>query len=86
MISSDELGGTTWYAGSKVKISGRIGNVVLGSVDGTLSTKMNSTAHVLNIAASFAGSDPIAELENGTYTDIQNLIIMLYEVNYNNTG
>lgn len=86
MISSDELGGTTWYAGSKVKISGRIDNVVLGSVDGTLSTKMNSTAHVLNIAVSFAGSDPIAELENGTYTDIQNLIIMLYEVNYNNTG
>ena len=86
MISSDELGGTTWYAGSRVKISGRIGNVVLGSVDGTLSTKMNSTAHVLNIAVSFAGSDPIAELENGTYTDIQNLIIMLYEVNYNNTG
>lgn len=86
MISSDELGGTTWYAGSKVKISGRIDNVVLGSVDGTLSTKMNSTSHVLNIAVSFAGSDPIAELENGTYTDIQNLIIMLYEVNYNNTG
>ena len=86
MISSDELGGTTWYAGSRVKISGRIGNIVLGSVDGTLSTKMNSTAHVLNIAVSFAGSDPIAELENGTYTDIQNLIIMLYEVNYNNTG
>ena len=86
MISSDELGGTTWYAGSKVKISGRIGNIVLGSVDGTLSTKMNSTAHVLNISISFAGSDPIAELENGTYTDIQNLIIMLYEVNYNNTG
>lgn len=86
MISSDELGGTTWYAGSRVKISGRIGNIVLGSVDGTLSTKMNSTAHVLNIAVSFAGSDPIAELENGTYTDIQNLVIMLYEVNYNNTG
>ena len=86
MISSDELGGTTWYAGSKVKISGRIDNVVLGSVDGTLSTKMNSTAHVLNISISFAGSDPIAELENGTYTDIQNLVIMLYEVNYNNTG
>ena len=86
MISSDELGGTTWYAGSRVKISGRIGNVVLGSVDGTLSTKMNSTAHVLNIAISFAGGDPVAELENGTYTDIQNLIIMLYEVNYNNTG
>ena len=80
------MGGTTWYAGSRVKISGRIGNIVLGSVDGTLSTKMNSTAHVLNVTVSFTGSDPIAELENGTYTDIQSLIIMLYEVNYNNTG
>lgn len=85
-ISSDNLGGTTWHSGSRVKVSGRIGNVVLGSVDGTLKSKMNSTSHVLALNITFAASDPIAELDNGTYDDIQNLIVTLYEVNYNGTG
>ena len=70
MISSDSLGGTTWHTGSKVKISGRIGNAVLGSVDGTLTAKMNSTSHVLSLNITFVASDPVAELDDGIYDDI----------------
>lgn len=77
-ITADNLGGHVWSSGSKVKLSGTIGEVVLGTCNAILSAKMNATSGRLSLTVT---SDQ-ATLFSTTSTNLtcNNLNVMLYQV------
>lgn len=52
-ITGNSLGGATWSASSKIKISGKIGGIVLGTCDGQLTAAMNATAGTLTFTFTY---------------------------------
>lgn len=76
-ITSTTIAGVVWAANAKVKASGKIGNVVTGTMDGTV-TAINTTAHTLTIRVAGENS---AAVTAGTYSasQIDNFCVMLYQ-------
>lgn len=76
-ITSTEIAGVVWAANAKVKASGKIGNTITGTMDGTV-TAINTTAHTLTIKVS--GENALSVVA-GTYqsSQISNFTVMLYE-------
>lgn len=72
-------GGATWYRGSKVKVSGKIGNVVLGVTNATISANMGSTSNKLQLTMEFDNSKNVFS-SNTTYTS-DSLSAMMYQIN-----
>ena len=83
-INTDTVGGVQWSQYSKVKISGKLGNVVLGTCTGTLTAKMNTTAGRINLTFTF---DDASSLSVKTYaaSEISDLAVMIYEKGVNST-
>lgn len=83
-ITSDSVGGVQWTQYSKVKLSGKLGSVVLGTCTGTLTAKMNTNAGRINLTFTF---DDTSSLEIKTYaaSEISDLAIMIYEKGVNST-
>lgn len=81
-INTDTIGGVQWTQYSKIKISGRLGDVVLGNngntCTGTLTAKMNTTAGRINCTFT---CDNASELSVKTYAaaDVHDLRVMIYE-------
>ncbi len=83
-ITSSTIGGATWTNESKIKLMGRIGNSVLGTVNGWLKRDLNSTtAKTAYILLNFSDPDLVKLSEGATYSgsDVGDLKMMLYEVN-----
>lgn len=83
-ITSSTIGGATWTNESKIKLMGRIGNSVLGTVNGWLKRDLNSTtAKTAYILLSFSDPDLVKLSEGATYSgsNVGDLKMMLYEVN-----
>lgn len=77
-ITGAEFAGTTWTNGSIVKVSGTIKNVVLTSVNGTMTRELNATTtHTIQFTVPSGTTLPA----NGTYSgaNVKNLHIMLYK-------
>lgn len=89
-ITSGTIGGATWTNGSKIKLMGRIGNTVLGVVNGTLGRALNSTtAKTAYLTLNFSSTSAINGLTAGsTYSgvNVAELKMMMYEVNKNVNG
>ena len=83
-ITSDSFGGHTWSQNSKIKITGKLtsGNdhYVLGTCDGTLTAKMNTTSNTINFSVTCNAS---TLPQNGTYT-ITGGTVMMYNVGGSN--
>lgn len=83
-ITSDSFGGHTWSQNSKIKITGKLtsGNdhYVLGTCDGTLTAKMNTTSNTINFSVTCNAS---TLPPNGTYT-ITGGTVMMYNVGGSN--
>ena len=72
--------GASWFKGSRVKMSGKIGNAVLGTCNGTLLANMGSTSNKLQVEIEYdnSGGDFVA---NTSYTH-ENLSAMLFAINH----
>ena len=86
-LSTDTFNGTTWTANSKVKVSGMINNVSLGTCNGTISS-WNKTNKVVTVSVTCEAD--VADnfsTEGASYpaAQVSNLSIMMYEVYTNNT-
>lgn len=79
-INSDTLGGHTWTQYSKVKLSGAIGGCVLGSSDGYLSAKLNTTAKTANVVATIENASKLTAGTTYNGSNVQNLAMMMYAV------
>lgn len=79
-ITSDTLGGHTWSQYSKVKLSGMIGGCVLGSSDGYLSAKLNTTAKTANVVATIENASLLSSETTYSGADVKNLAMMMYAV------
>lgn len=84
-ITGNSLGGTTWPADSKIKISGKIGGIVLGTCDGKLTAAMNNTAGTLNIQFTYPdqATNPLA-VQTYNAANVSNLTVMLTTVGATN--
>ena len=82
-ISSKSFSGIDWNAGARVKISGTIGGVTTGTVEGILAANMNNTANKLELKSLSGGN--WSSVAANTYTagtsGCHDLTVMLY-----NTG
>ena len=76
-ITSNTFAGVTWYANSKVKLSGEIDGKVLGSRTGTVTANMNSTSHTLQVTMDYPNAS--TDFTTGTKTQ-SNLSAMLYQI------
>ena len=87
-INTDTIGGVQWTQYSKIKISGRLGDAVLGNnggtCTGTLTAKMNTTAGRINCTFT---CDNASELSVKTYAaaDVHDLRVMIYEKGVNSS-
>lgn len=79
-ISSSTAAGVTWYANSKIKLSGKIGNCVLGTADGTLSATMHSTANTLKCVVNIAEASKITAGTTYSGANVSNLCVMMYSL------
>ena len=82
-ITSDVFGGISWSIDSIVKISGTLGDVVLSSVNGTMTEKLNTSSKVLKVKVASTDLNGIPP-DTTTYSvaggTIKNLHIMMYKV------
>ena len=76
-ISSSDFSGITWFANSKVKLEGRIGNVTLGSRTGRLISRMNSSSAKLQIEMTYPNAEDVFTVGEVSF---ENLSVMLYEI------
>lgn len=87
-INSADLGGATWKANSKIKVSGKIGGVVIGTCDGTLTSQMNTTAGTLNFTFTYTSQTANINslIENHAYkaNEVEDLKVMLVTVGATN--
>lgn len=87
-INTDTIGGVQWTNYSKIKISGRLGDVILGNngntCSGTLTAKMNTTAGRINCTFT---CDQASSLSVKTYaaSEVHDLRVMIYEKGVNST-
>lgn len=79
-ISSSTAAGVTWYANSKIKLSGKIGNCVLGTADGTLSATMHSTANTLKCVVNIAEASKLTAGTTYSAANVSNLCVMMYSL------
>lgn len=79
-ISSSTAAGVTWYANSKIKLSGKIGNCVLGTADGTLSATMHSTANTLKCVVNIAEASKLTAGTTYSGANVSNLCVMMYSL------
>lgn len=84
-ISGATLGGATWAANSKVKLSGKIGGIVLGTCDGTLTSQMNTTSHTMNLTFTYPNqTDAPLSVKNYSASEVSGLTVMLTTVGATN--
>lgn len=87
-INTDTIGGVQWTNYSKIKISGRLGDVILGNngntCSGTLTAKMNTTAGRINCTFT---CDQASSLSVKTYaaSEVHDLRVMIYEKGVNSS-
>lgn len=79
-ISSSTAAGVTWYANSKIKLSGKIGNCVLGTADGTLSATMHSTANTLKCVVNIVEASKLTAGTTYSAANVSNLCVMMYSL------
>ena len=86
-LSTDTFNGTTWTANSKVKVSGMINNVSLGTCNGTISSwnKTNKVVTVSVTCEADVADNFSTNVTSFTAAQVSNLSIMMYEVYTNNT-
>lgn len=86
-LATDTFNGTTWTANSKVKVSGMINNIAIGTCDGTI-TSWNKSTKVVTVSI-VCGTDISSRFSTTatayTSAQVSNLSIMMYEVYTNNT-
>lgn len=86
-LATDTFNGTTWTANSKVKVSGMINNIAIGTCDGTI-TSWNKSTKVVTVSV-VCGTDISSKFSTTatayTSAQVSNLSIMMYEVYTNNT-
>ena len=80
-ITKDNAGGHVWSQYSKVKLTGRFGDVTIGTCTGQLTTKMNTTSGAMDIKFD---CDEASKLSVKTYSasEVHDLRVMIYEVGY----
>lgn len=86
-LSTDVFAGTTWTANSKVKVTGMINNVALGTCDGTI-TSWNKTTKTVTVSitcGTAVSSKFSTSATSYTSTQVSDLSIMMYEVYTNST-
>lgn len=76
-------GGANWRKNSLVKISGKIGECVLGASDGTI-TNINISNHQMTITATIANAADIS-VRNYTASEISDFAVMLYKLHNGTT-
>ena len=74
---SSEMSGIPWSAQSKVKVSGTLGGVTTGTMDGCIQS-FNPSGHTMTVVVS---GDNSANVAAGTYTsaNMQDFTVMVYE-------
>lgn len=85
-ISSSVAAGVTWYANSKIKLSGKIGNCVLGTADGTLSATMHSTANTLKCIVNIEEASKLTAGTTYSGANVSELCVMMYSLYSNVSG
>lgn len=96
-IKSDSLGGVQWTQYSKIKISGKIGDVILedsitvdsgaqirGTCNGVLTAKMNTTAGRINCTFTCSQASSLS-VKTYSASEISDLRIMIYEKGVDST-
>jgi len=83
-ITSTTMAGVVWQANAKIKVSGKIGTVTTGTMDGTV-TAVNVSSHSMTISVSGGNADAV---QAGTYNkaDIDNFCVMMYHTGSNPVG
>ena len=77
-ITSDTFAGATWFANSKCKISGTLDNKVLAAQDATITAKMNTTAHTLQVQMSYPSANSAFTTGSKTQSGLSAMMYQIY--------